>query len=317
MYAGQDGGDRADARAVRAAASIPTRGPDRLDPAHRRPSIAGRTRPARPAAARASCRPAARSRRAATSPSRRCAVDSQVLEPVGDRHQVACWRWREHRAAAAARRGRRAGTTPVRSRTRRCSTFDDVSIGYGRKRGFAGCCPGRSDVVEDLSFDIGARRDLRAGRRIRQRQVDRGAGGQRPARAGARDASASRARRSPALVGQRTAEQRRRIQYIFQNPDASLNPRARIGEILARPLEMFFKLGAASTPATASRQALDDVQPRPATRRAIPTSSPAASASASPSRARWSPSRELLLCDEILSALDVSVQANILSCCGG
>ena len=47
----------------------------------------------------------------------------------------------------------------------------------------------------------------------------------------------------PALIGGRSVELRRRIQYIFQNPDASLNPRARVGAILARPLEMFFGLG--------------------------------------------------------------------------
>src|SRR5262249_54960006 len=47
----------------------------------------------------------------------------------------------------------------------------------------------------------------------------------------------------PGLTAERPRESRRRIQYIFQNPDASLNPRARIGSILARPLELFFDLG--------------------------------------------------------------------------
>ena len=46
----------------------------------------------------------------------------------------------------------------------------------------------------------------------------------------------------PRLVRHARAEQRRQIQYIFQNPDASLNPRARIGQTLARPLELFFDL---------------------------------------------------------------------------
>ena len=46
----------------------------------------------------------------------------------------------------------------------------------------------------------------------------------------------------PPLVRQRSAEQRRLIQYIFQNPDASLNPRARVGKTLARPLELFLDL---------------------------------------------------------------------------
>ena len=48
-------------------------------------------------------------------------------------------------------------------------------------------------------------------------------------------------------------------------------------------------------------------------RRAIRTSSPAASASASPSRARWRCEPQLIVCDEPTSALDVSVQAQILN----
>ena len=37
----------------------------------------------------------------------------------------------------------------------------------------------------------------------------------------------------------RTAEARKRIQYVFQNPYASLNPRRTIGQILARQLHLF------------------------------------------------------------------------------
>ena len=47
----------------------------------------------------------------------------------------------------------------------------------------------------------------------------------------------------------RTAEQLRLVQYVFQNPDASLNPRKRVGASIARPLEYFFNAdaGAAKT----------------------------------------------------------------------
>ena len=66
--------------------------------------------------------------------------------------------------------------------------------------------------------------------------------------------------RLPGLIAERSRELRRRIQYIFQNPDASLNPRARIGTILARPLEMFFDLGTAARQEAASSLPCDDVR---------------------------------------------------------
>src|SRR5205823_5720035 len=43
-------------------------------------------------------------------------------------------------------------------------------------------------------------------------------------------------------VERRTPELRREIQLVFQNPDASLNPRQRVAQIVGRPLELFFGL---------------------------------------------------------------------------
>ena len=48
------------------------------------------------------------------------------------------------------------------------------------------------------------------------------------------------ARRSRASSRTATPEERRLIQFVFQNPDASLNPRARVAKALSRPLEFFF-----------------------------------------------------------------------------
>jgi peptide/nickel transport system ATP-binding protein len=103
----------------------------------------------------------------------------------------------------------------------------------------------------------------------------------------------------------------RDVQIIFQNPDASLNPRHRIATILSRPLRLY---GNASPGAVASRVAgmLEDV------------GLPAGFASRHPhelsggekqrvaiARA-FAATPKLVICDEVTSALDVVVQTEIV-----
>jgi oligopeptide transport system ATP-binding protein len=105
--------------------------------------------------------------------------------------------------------------------------------------------------------------------------------------------------------------QRRAMQIIFQDPYSSLNPRMTVGQTLAEPLRLHGLHAGAN--ASASPNCCTPWASRPNTRCAIRTSSPAASGSASASRARWRSSRRLIVCDEAVSALDVSVQAQVVN----
>jgi peptide/nickel transport system ATP-binding protein len=110
----------------------------------------------------------------------------------------------------------------------------------------------------------------------------------------------------------RSAEDRRRIQYIFQNPYLSLNPRLTIEQIVRRPMELFgiargkeatdrvvdlmeqVALGSGMLRYQASRLSGGERQ-RVAIARAL---------AAEP---------DVMICDEITSALDVSVQGSIVA----
>ncbi len=105
---------------------------------------------------------------------------------------------------------------------------------------------------------------------------------------------------------------RREMQMIFQDPYASLNPRKTVEQIVA-PAVRDPRWPSRREAKLRVRELLGSSGSAPSTPAATRTSSRAASDSGSASRARSRCNPKLIVCDEPVSALDVSVQAQILN----
>ncbi|HEY0120796.1 MAG TPA: ABC transporter ATP-binding protein [Rhizobium sp.] len=103
---------------------------------------------------------------------------------------------------------------------------------------------------------------------------------------------------------------RRRVQIVFQHPDASLNPRQKIGTIIGRPLKLY---GIVPPEQVAARvaQLLEMVRlPADYAKRYPHQLSGGEKQRVAIARA-FAAEPELVICDEVTAALDVSVQAAV------
>jgi peptide/nickel transport system ATP-binding protein len=108
------------------------------------------------------------------------------------------------------------------------------------------------------------------------------------------------------------AAYRRQVQIVFQHPDQSLNPRMRVGDIVARPMILY-----EGRDARAARAGVEAMLERVRLPRSYARRFPHELSGGEKQRvaiARAFVARPLLvICDEVTSGLDVSVQASILN----
>ena len=109
----------------------------------------------------------------------------------------------------------------------------------------------------------------------------------------------------------RSRQHRQTIQYIFQSPYASLNPRKTVGQIIARPLHLFSRLGYREARGKVV-QYLERVALNPEAIDRYPDQLSGGERQRVAIARALAAEPTVLVCDEITSALDVSVQASIV-----
>ena len=114
-----------------------------------------------------------------------------------------------------------------------------------------------------------------------------------------------------AKVEDRPALNLRQIQMIFQNPDDSLNPRHTVAQILAQPLRLYFGLNGDAL-RHRSAELVERVRLGAHYLDRLPSQLSGGEKQRVAVARAFAAEPEIVLCDEVTSALDVSVQAAVL-----
>jgi peptide/nickel transport system ATP-binding protein len=242
-----------------------------------------------------------------------CAANRQSLDAAGAGHAVACqrWRWIERNCSTVFHQNAADRVDDPPTKRPILVNIDKVSLAYRRPNvwhrllGIA-----NEPVVRELSLTI------------EEGQIfalvgESGSGKSTIARALsgllAPLAGVIQFRGAPLAgrLGKRPLEVKRQVQYVFQNPDASLNPRERVLSGLARPLRLYFRTDRSQLEERLAH-ALEEVRLDPSYASRFPDQLSGGERQRVAIARGLAAEPSLILCDEVLSALDVSVQANIL-----
>ena len=162
-----------------------------------------------------------------------------------------------------------------------------LSKHFRGRRGFFGGDRGMVRAVDGISFAIEGGQTLGVVGESGLRQDHDRQAGARARGADRRQHPLRGAATSSALDAAGRRHYRKSVQAVFQDPYASLNPRMRVGAIIAEPLVTNEQLTPGEVKKRVLRAARSRRAARAARRTSSRTSSPAGSASASPLPAPW------------------------------
>jgi len=234
-----------------------------------------------------------------------CFSERQDLQLVADDHRAACWRWRDVPELAADQSGAvdRPAALLAKGNGNELLVVSSLDCAYGSGNS-------AKTVVKDVSFTIQPSETfaLVGESGSGKSTIARAVAGLLPPAAGT---IRFQDKAFPGKVAARTREQLRQVQLVLQNPDASLNPRQRVSQIVGRPLELFFGLRG-TTLRLRVEQFLNDVRLDKSYMDRFPDQLSGGERQRVAIARALAADPKLMLCDEILSALDVSVQSNVL-----